>query len=37
VVDRAVDAFDVVQGNSVPGFSISSQDMASCFCGARAY
>jgi hypothetical protein len=36
VVDRAVDALDVVRGSGTPGFSVSSQDLASWFCGSLA-
>ena len=36
VVDRAVDALDVVHGDSILGFLVSSQDMASFLYGSRA-
>jgi catechol 2,3-dioxygenase-like lactoylglutathione lyase family enzyme len=36
VIDRAVDALDVVHGDGALGFSVSSQDLASGFCGSRA-
>jgi hypothetical protein len=36
VVDRAVDAFNVVHGNCTLSFLVSSQDLASGFCGSLA-
>jgi hypothetical protein len=36
VVDRAVDSFNVVCGNGTLGFLVSSQDLASGFCGSLA-